>query len=520
MLDRWRPLWALLLVVGGGSSWQMDPRRVEEALNRSVFAYDGRNGGKPTAEWDEGDVGRSARRFLRSYLWDPLSSVLILDGKMIVDKRFLEGNNNKCKKHAGFVVSMLAEFHTSSASGKRGLPNSAYKFSTSSIGEEKGKEREPWFVMAKDTIDRAGVLIPNPYFEMMTDWHWYRSHLHAVANERPFDRRRKAAFWRGAIRNRADPKRRANQCKFDLGNYARLKAASLSVSDPDLVNVKCAGLAKCEPRDDPDFCDGVADAPPMPYDTEAMVRAAKRPKLISDEEWTMQDDFSRHKYVLNLPGSTHGSYSRNLNHLWSLGSVVLQWATRAVEWYYPALVDGENYVVVDGESLVPTVKRLQADPAEAHRLVQGARHVDKAFLCAECIADHFRRALEAVRDHWREDLVLDDPCALQAFLEDDETAAALGCDDLDLVEIVASYTNGLVSNVESWQNSYDKWTNPTPGRFKNMFHHSRMPREDKSAYGGWTHAVLDAKPLRGSGSSCARLANHARKRCPRAPEED
>ena len=133
MLDRWRPLWALLLVVGGGSSWQMDPRRVEEALNRSVFAYDGRNGGKPTAEWDEGDVGRSARRFLRSYLWDPLSSVLILDGKMIVDKRFLEGNNNKCKKHAGFVVSMLAEFHTSSASGKRGLPNSAYKFSTSSI---------------------------------------------------------------------------------------------------------------------------------------------------------------------------------------------------------------------------------------------------------------------------------------------------------------------------------------------------------------------------------------------------
>ena len=41
-----------------------------------------------------------------------------------------------------------------------------------------------------------------------------------------------------------------------------------------------------------------------------------------------KENYTRYKYVLNLPGSTSGSYSRNLNHLWFLGSVVLFWKAR------------------------------------------------------------------------------------------------------------------------------------------------------------------------------------------------
>ena len=59
-----------------------------------------------------------------------------------------------------------------------------------------------------------------------------------------------------------------------------------------------------------------------------------------------------YKYVLNLPGSTSGSYSRNLNRaspvsyavvcridgsihadLWSLDSVVMLWRDGVKEWY-------------------------------------------------------------------------------------------------------------------------------------------------------------------------------------------
>ena len=58
--------------------------------------------------------------------------------------------------------------------------------------------------------------------------------------------------------------------------------------------------------------------------------------------WTLQEDYADYKYLLNLPGSTHGSYSRNLNHLWALGSVVLQWTMDAREFYYPALVAGQQ----------------------------------------------------------------------------------------------------------------------------------------------------------------------------------
>ena len=50
--------------------------------------------------------------------------------------------------------------------------------------------------------------------------------------------------------------------------------------------------------------------------------------------------YASYKYQLNLPGSVSGSYSRNLNHLWMLGSVVALWDAPYVEWYYPALAPG------------------------------------------------------------------------------------------------------------------------------------------------------------------------------------
>ena len=74
----------------------------------------------------------------------------------------------------------------------------------------------------------------------------------------------------------------------------------------------------CRPRKNGQRCRD------MPYD-RSMERVVEQPEVLSSGEFVYEPDYSKYKYVLNLPGSTLGGYSRNLNHLWAIGSVVLQW---------------------------------------------------------------------------------------------------------------------------------------------------------------------------------------------------
>lgn len=69
----------------------------------------------------------------------------------------------------------------------------------------------------------------------------------------------------------------------------------------------------------------------MTYMNRYVKRVVKRPSLACAGHFTEEVDYTRYKYALNLPGSTHGSYSRNLNHLWALGGVLLQWRMDAKE---------------------------------------------------------------------------------------------------------------------------------------------------------------------------------------------
>ena len=94
--------------------------------------------------------------------------------------------------------------------------------------------------------------------------------------------------------------------------------------------------------------------------------------------------------MLNLPGSTSGSYSRNLNHLWSLDSVVLLWRDGVKEWYYPALEHGVTHLDVDKTDLVKAVRGLEADPSQASKLRKGAKSVEYAFTTPESLADYLK----------------------------------------------------------------------------------------------------------------------------------
>ncbi|KAH8063890.1 hypothetical protein JL720_13049 [Aureococcus anophagefferens] len=83
-----------------------------------------------------------------------------------------------------------------------------------------------------------------------------------------------------------------------------------------------------------------------------------------------------------MPGAATGSYSRNLQYLFSHGAVVLVWRHAAIEWYYRHLVDGVHYVAVDAASLPATLAARatgSAAPAGAalRRAPRGAAPVDR-----------------------------------------------------------------------------------------------------------------------------------------------
>ena len=113
--------------------------------------------------------------------------------------------------------------------------------------------------------------------------------------------------------------------------HARRAALALTADYPSHFDVKCN--VGCEARDATKWpCPGLA------YDA-TMRKIYADNSSIRDPKFYTEPDYANYKYVLNLPGKTDGSYSRNLNHLWYVGAAVLLWDTPAVEWYYYPCVE-------------------------------------------------------------------------------------------------------------------------------------------------------------------------------------
>ncbi|KAH8096001.1 10-hydroxy-9-(phosphonooxy)octadecanoate phosphatase [Aureococcus anophagefferens] len=227
------------------------------------------------------------------------------------------------------------------------LRNVAHDFHSGSSGTDAGGNRglPPLVIAKRGGFRQKGILIPNPYYgSLARDWNATRAAILARGRATPWASRRAQAFWRGRIishdasNNLSD----ALKCEYEYGNHARLAAVALSFRRPDAVDVKCttAAATDCRPRD--------AVARPcaaLPY-TADMARVAREPTLIAGDAPVDRADYSAYRYVLNLPGATTGSYSKNLNHLWALGAVVMLWDAPFVEWcpaclaaYFGAVVD-------------------------------------------------------------------------------------------------------------------------------------------------------------------------------------
>ena len=251
----------------------------------------------------------------------------------------------------------------------------------------------PTLVIAKlDGYGQCGILVPNPYFGYGDINDMWRLQTEALlAANRTAEERIPRVFWRGEVANHDAHagKRKGYPCKSERGNHARLAALALTADDPSHFDVKCN--VGCEARDATKWpCPGLA------YDA-TMRKIYADNSSIRDPKFYTEPDYANYKYVLNLPGKTDGSYSRNLNHLWYVGAAVLLWDTPAVEWYYPALKHGATHAAINRTTARAVVEALDASPERYARLLAGARRVQRELTSPEAIARYVRHVVDALR---------------------------------------------------------------------------------------------------------------------------
>ena len=298
--------------------------------------------------------------------------VVIVENRIYCHKTFVE-QSIKNRMHLALLTSMQRM-------GFR-LPNVVYLHTTSATGRSvklQNRSLPTTMISKREGFGNKGILVPNPFFGGGDLLAWKDQCL-TLESGPAFLERRPQVFWRGSVDNHK------GDCDRDAGNYARLAAIALTVRRPDLFNVKATQVF--QPRNTTTFpCSA------MPYDG-TMASMSHRHHLLDkhhhsknkhshyDDRWWKPENYSEFAFVLNLPGKTSGSYSRNLNHLWALGSVVFLWNSPVVEWYYPALETSKTHVAINYTNAIDAVAHLVEDVALQRRLARAALQVHRTFLC-------------------------------------------------------------------------------------------------------------------------------------------
>ncbi|KAJ8602584.1 hypothetical protein CTAYLR_008765 [Chrysophaeum taylorii] len=301
--------------------------------------------------------------------------LLVIDGHLYVHESFLRVD--KSRKFAT-LVAMVAHR----------LPNVVWLHDSGARSSARSLNGSLPTTLLSRRVDQKGILVPNPYFGRRSIGTWDKDRSRFEKLRIPFERRIPKVFWRGSVGSK-------RSCSQGTGNYARLQAVTLTTCREDLFDVRCQhGCADgtnttfdptCFPRDD-DFFD--------------------LKNLATTRHFVDPADYSKYQFLLNLPGSTSGSYSRNLNHLWAMGSVVLLWHSPYVEWYYAALRHGTTHLSVDKSSILHAIETLQNDRATRDRLIRNALEVDRRLVCGTCILDFVVDVIHLIHDHL--DGLLDD----------------------------------------------------------------------------------------------------------------
>lgn len=217
--------------------------------------------------------------------------------------------------------------------------------------------------------DEADVLYPNPYFGTPAEWQVQVDALTASADSRPWRSRKRKAFWRGS-------------CVGFPGSLPRLQLVAMH--EEPMLDV--AFTRKCPVKDwAPSLFSSPADH------KRVTDLASKLPKASRVDALT----FSAFRMLFHLPGSTEGSYSRNLQVALGTGAVVLKWDSPYAEFYYRQLVDGVHFVGVNASTALARVAWLTSHDNAAQRIAAAASAWFRERLRGDDIAAYWLALLRA-----------------------------------------------------------------------------------------------------------------------------
>ena len=260
----------------------------------------------------------------------------MLDNKIYVDRDFIRIDKNNRHLQLLYYASLFRSF-----------PNVAYVLNRFAFGDKHPfpaeaphvHEEAPCYTFRSPTDNRSGVpqdmelviakfhgyrqcgvLIPNMYFfNELGKWNATSRKISERASRMPWSERQGRAFWRGQILAQS-------KCHRDFGNYARWQALSLARRYPTEFAIYCLDDKPCDFRNDTSL-----PCPALPYD-DTQRELHLEPRRLHSLPALPLGAFLQYKFLLNIPGTISGSYSRHLNLLWMFRSVVLLWDSPHVEY--------------------------------------------------------------------------------------------------------------------------------------------------------------------------------------------
>eukprot|EP00854_Cymbomonas_tetramitiformis_P000573 gene573-973_t len=223
----------------------------------------------------------------------------------------------------------------------------------------------PVFVIAKRKPEDPGVRVPNMYFGDI-QWSWARNTKTVldVSKSRKWQSRKSAAYWRGNCGHLREP----SWPRVQVSELALDKNNSIDAALTEPIKFSLKGL---DPRE--------------------IIKLRMLPTVPRNNQLVL----STYKYLLNMPGSATGSYSKNLQVLWPHGSVVLMWETKAQEFYYDKLVPGVTHLVVNNNTVIDTLRWLQEHDDEAQTIAAAGLRVFQHYLSPDALTVYWCLALEA-----------------------------------------------------------------------------------------------------------------------------
>lgn len=346
----------------------------------------------------------------------------IFNGKL----HFWGKKMNSAKKLllAEHLESVLEEFHKQGVK----IPDVIFPYTIRSIPDDRFTKEcarqsavPPHLQEYYDTFPVAGIamdptihtgvaLMPNMYFGSMQVWDRYtRDLLEGGKADMPWNQRKKRVFWRGKVG------------KNLAANAPRLEALQAAARDSKRGSQRNMDIALTSGRDLlKEYTTNFTRSAPHTPQWMSRTYFLKVTKA-SGSQRTPHKKFTRYWGQLNLPGSSLGSYSKNLQNLWPTGAAVLIWNQTAVEFYYDSLKTGVTHVWVNETTIEPMTDKLFENNGELARLYGAVgREWFKEHLTSKAIVEYYRQwfhAWAALQRFTPTPDMVEDPCTCAGWAD-------------------------------------------------------------------------------------------------------